>query len=137
MAQDEITNAPLGIAMSVVVRLVPSNLSKTIVDVRKDVMLDAVVPRNLVGPDPVKELALLADDEPIEVDPRAVDAGEGGVEVLLVILGTLDERHVWELGECLGLVRGRVSGQDADMVAAAFGECCEAWSVKSPVEFSG
>jgi hypothetical protein len=53
-------------------------------------MLHALMPRNLVRTEREIQLLHLAQHEAIEVDPRAVDALERGVQVGLAVLRAFD-----------------------------------------------
>jgi hypothetical protein len=121
MAEDEIAHPPLCIIM-VSVPLIPAGLAERKVRVCKDIVLHALVPRNLVRADAVEELVFFADGEAVEIHPGAVDAAQGRVEVRLVFLAALEEGYVGERGEGLRLRGGGVAGEDADGVAGA---CCE------------
>jgi hypothetical protein len=95
MAQDQVANAPFGIAVPAMILLVPTRLSKSVINICEYVVLNTMVPRNLVGSDSIEKLALFANCEPVQIHPRTVYPSECSVKVFLAVLGALQECHIW------------------------------------------
>ena len=64
-------------------------------------MLHPFMSRNFIGPTPVKQLILFSEREPVCVNPCSIDAAKSSVQILLIVLCSLDQGHVWELGDFL------------------------------------
>lgn len=73
-------------------------------------MLHTFGPGNLVGPEAVEEFILLSQSKTVHVNPGAVNASEGPVQIFVVVLGALDQGHILKSSELLGAGRLEAAG---------------------------
>lgn len=89
----------------------------SVFDVRPNVVLQSFRPGDLISPEAVEKLILLSQSEAIGVNPSPINALEDLVQILLVILGALEQGHVWESSELLCAGRLRIAGQDSETIS--------------------
>ena len=105
LCEDELSNPPLGVHMTAMVFLVKACDRQGVFDVCPDVVLHTFCPGNLVGPEVVEEFVLLSQCKTVHVDPCAVNASEGFMQIMLVVLGALDQGHILKSSKLLGAGR--------------------------------
>ena len=120
LRHDEVGHPALRIIVSPMILVIPTAILDRIIGRGIHIMLQLVVPSDLVRAHTIERLRFLADREPIGIDPGAPAALEGAVQVLLVVLRALDASDIWQLGDLLCAAGAWVPGEDAGGVAAAF-----------------
>lgn len=84
------SDSTFGIVVTPVVLLIPTGDLQRIVTIRPDIMPDLFMSRNLICTEAVVQFFHLPERKPVEVDPRAIDAGQGLVQLFLIVLATLE-----------------------------------------------
>jgi len=118
------SKAALGIVMANVVLLIPPGLLQRVINGSPDIVMDLLVPCNFVGSEPVEELGLFAEHEAVKVHPSTVNAVEGTMQVLLVVLSALDQCDIRQDGKSLCTIRLCVASEDPSFVPATIRKCC-------------
>lgn len=101
------------------IRLVPSTLLQGIIAIGPDIMLHFLVAGNFVRSSPVEQLVSLAQREAIKIHPSTINPFESSMEILLVVLCSLDKTDIRERGKLLSSFGVSVASQYAGVVTTA------------------
>ena len=104
--------------MAAMVLLVKACGLQRVFDVRPDIMLHTFRPGNFIGSEAVEQFVLLSQSETVRVDPGTVNTSESLVQILLAVLGALDQGHLLERSELLSPGGLNIAGQDSDTVSS-------------------
>jgi len=118
LGENEVCNSAFGIIVAPVVLRIPVGVFEGIVDRGVEEVLDALGPGNFIGSNTIEKLVFLPEREAISIDPSTPCSMERSVQVLLVVLATLDQRDIRQFSEALCSFGLNATGEHADGIAA-------------------